>query len=125
MTTEGHDEGRIRRAVVAAVEGLEGPDRGRLARIEQQLLAQRRRRRANPWWWAVLGLGLAAGAAAGYWGLYAPPGESGAGDAEGKTVGTRENGSVTAPRASDDAGEPAARESRSQDEADPIIYIGQ
>ncbi|MDX1609970.1 MAG: hypothetical protein R3225_07610 [Halofilum sp. (in: g-proteobacteria)] len=125
MTTEDHDEGRIRRALVAAVESLEGPDRGRMARIEQQLLARQPRRRTHPWWWAVLGLGLAAGAASAYLGWYARPGGTGAAGADESPVRTYDDRPVETSGAGEDAGEQGEGNSRSQDDEDPIIYIGQ
>ncbi len=76
MTSEDRHEERVRDAVVAALERIEGPDRGRLARIERELLARRARRRRGPhWWWAIVGLGLAAGAGAAWWGLQSAPEE--------------------------------------------------
>lgn len=67
MTTESHDEKRIHRAVMEAVEALEGPDRARLSRIERRLLERARRGRAPGWRWGVLLIGLVAGSAIAYW----------------------------------------------------------
>ena len=124
MTTEEHDEERIRRAVIEAVDRVEGPDRARLAQIEQRLIAGARRPRRTRWWWPLVGLALAAGGAAAYWGLY--------GGTQGKRVQTPEPVvDESAPAASDQdgAGGGDTGGERSPDRADhedgsKIIYMG-
>lgn len=67
MATDDQIEQRVRQAVIAAAEGLERPDLGRLAVIERRLLARSRGRYATTWrWWLVL-FGIAAGSAAAFW----------------------------------------------------------
>lgn len=124
MTTEEHSEEAIREAVVGAVERLEGPDRQRLARIEQRLLAGARRRRRAPRWWVLVGLGLAAGAAAAYWGLYGS--DPGAGT-RAPVPGAEETGapSTPGPGADESAGSREPRDAGgAEKKADPIIYMG-
>lgn len=125
MTSEDRHEERVRVAVVAALERIEGPDRGRLARIERELLARRaRRRRGSLWWWAIAGLGLAAGAAGAYWGMYVPGEESGDRDTAPAVPGEEQGGGAREPAAGGD-GEDAGNGEKPREDDGPVIYIGQ
>lgn len=127
MTTEEHDEQRVRRAVVDALEGLEGPDRARLARIEQRLLAGARRHRSRHWWWMVAGLGLAAGATAAYWVM--DPGrdrQSGAGrEVAPAAIGAGESPSESKAGADIDNDQTKSTDGARDEEGSPVIYIGE
>lgn len=125
MTTESEHEERVRAAVVEALERIDGPDRSRLARIESRLLAEGQRRRPNPWWWVLLGLGLAAGTATAYWGLYTPGRETGPIESGEPPVIENEEASVNKSHDREKAGEAAANDSGSNEDDSPIIYIGQ
>lgn len=125
MTNEHQHEERVRAAVTEALERIEGPDRGRLARIETRLLAERRRRRPNPWWWLLLGLGLAAGTAAAYWGLYVAHKGNGAADTGKPAVIESEEGSTNRSTDREEAGQATESDSESSEDDSPIIYIGQ
>ena len=122
MTSAEHDEERIRRAVIHAVEGMEVPDRARLARIEQRLLAGARRPRRSPWWWTVAGLGRAAGAAAAYWAIHA--------DRSAGEPGTRSPATPPAAVEHDGGGADGTDTERGRGEAagqrdDRVIYRGE
>lgn len=125
MTSEDRHEERVRVAVVAALERIEGPDRGRLARIERDLLARRaRRRRGRTWWWAIVGLGLAGAAAGAYWGMYAPGEESGDRDTPAAVPGEG-RGDGAGERAAGGDGEEAGNGGKPREDDGPVIYIGQ
>lgn len=106
------------------VEAVDTPDRHRLARIEQQLLAGGRRRGARNWRWIVLGFGLATGAVAAYWGVYghetAPPAAIGQPDDAGESAPEP----VDKRRSQGATGEAAQRQEKAGEES-PVIYIGQ
>lgn len=123
MTTDANTEECARRAAIAMAEAVETPDRHRLARIEQQLLADRRGSGARSWRWIVLGFGLATGAVAAYWGVYghepAPPAATGKpdpGELAPEPIGKR--------RSAGAAGENAQQQDKAGEES-PVIYIGQ
>lgn len=126
MTTDGHEEDDVRRAVVAAVAGLEAPDRGRLAAIEQRLLADARRRPASrPWWWVAVGAALAAGATAGYWGLYGGDAGGTEGPASGPEAPLETRAAPAATAGGDNARQGTESNERGRDRESPIIYQGQ
>ena len=123
MTTDEPDEASVRRAVVYGVEHLEGPDRARLAVIERRLLAgSRPRQRRRPLWWGVLLAGLAAGAAAGYWGFFAGP--DGLNEPSSGAPASRSDAATVA---GDEAPAKGGQDndSGSRDDNNPIIYMGQ
>ena len=117
MVTES-DEAALRQRVHRAVRALRGPDRARLARIEQGL-PRRPGRRATLKAWLLafaLGGGAAAAAAAGYWlatGGARPPRDRGTADSPAEASG----------RALEGAAEEPGKESGAQRNADgPVIY---
>jgi len=126
MTSDEHNEERVRAAVADRIRHLEAPDRHRLARIEQRLLEQgRRRRHHGSLWWAVLGL-VAAGGAAAYWATgtdvadspqppAAPLEEGSSSDSKPSVGDARADGERDGEKARGEQGE----------NADPVIYIGQ
>lgn len=125
MTNEHQHEERVRAAVTEALERIEAPDRGRLARLETRLLAGgRRRRRAHPWWWTLLGMGLAVGAAAAWWGWHAT-GEVPE-DPDRPAMAPDDEAGNTAWEGIDAGdGEKADRRDEGREDESPIIYIGQ
>ena len=125
MTTEIHDERALQRRVVAAMERIEEPDRERLAAIERRLRARVRRSRSHPGWWLIIGLGLAAGAAAAYWGM-GPAREAPVDDREPGAPGTtRESGPHTQGRDDADKEQVQGAGPEQGEDDGPVIYIGE
>ena len=125
MTTESPDERTVQRRVVAAMEQVEEPDRERLAAIERRLRTRVRRPRAQTWWWTIIGLGLAVGVAAAYWGMELRRDARVDGNDQAVPASTPKN---TAPgKARDDVGPEEAAEADGDKRADdgPVIYIGE
>jgi len=112
----------MRRLVNAAIEGIEPPDRRRLAAIERDLLARRRRRTVQPWWWIVLGAGLATGAVAAYWGVQGERSQRERVEVPAEPA----SGASTAPDESAAGdGEPDRPSGGQRGDDDRIIYFGQ
>lgn len=124
MATEQQHEERVRVALVEALRAIEGPDRGRLARIERQLLIRRRRRSFAGKWWPLLGLGLALGATAAWWSW--PLSDSTPAMPAGEVVDERDAvDDITPVQQGADDGDPDARDGDPQEDGSPVIYIGE